>query len=119
MKTSTGFPADIQSAEELLYVLKEYGADKNYVATHLNSEKGVIHLHNTAWYLQQAGYVDMDNEHINGDTLFRLKITMQGMEFIRTAERHEQTMRINRLTLFISIIVMIISLLSLLLVIFS
>ncbi|NSW46606.1 MAG: hypothetical protein HPY79_12425 [Bacteroidales bacterium] len=82
MKSKTGFPLKIRSRLHLIFLLKLKGANNREVATHFNSEKNTYILHNLLYELEKDGLIWLKKTHIDNDTLFNVRLTMQGNTYI-------------------------------------
>ncbi len=111
--TKSGFPKNVDSAEELLVLLRERHADRTYITLHDNFEPDCNQLHKFMWELIKGGLIVQQQRDLN-DYLFRVKITFEGMSYLRSLESIKQgelNIKLNIIAITISILGILMSLL--------
>jgi len=99
--TKTGFPYVKTPYKYLHHLYKELQSGNNRVGVHCTKDKNHSLLHDITWVLINDGYI-VHNIDSKKDSLFIVKLTMRGIEYIENCIREK-----NRH--FVAIVTMILS----------
>ena len=110
----SGFPKSFHSSGDFLSALLERNADVKYVSLHTNSEKETGALHDLMWDMEKQGYIQIRYKDVeNSDTLFTVKLTIDGVNLVNRNAEVKRSIRFNDTTIKLSYAAIVISALSL------
>jgi len=110
--TKAGFPLVKTPHKYLSHLFKNKGYGNNYIDAHFNAEKGTTHLHELMWLLTNENYIT--NIHNYDSGLFKVRLTMKGVEFIETLREMRRRNIYTIISIVISLFAIIISIIALL-----
>ena len=107
--TKAGFPLVKTPHKYLSHLFDNKGYGNNFIDAHCNSENNTAHLHELMWLLTNDNYIT----HTQVDDLFKVRLTMKGVEFVETVREMRRKDIYTIISIIVSLLAIIISVFAL------